>query len=185
MSSLQLPFRKRKLSFPDTNHSTKQKTDTGRAPIELRAMRIDYRARYGPSTEYWITEDAELKTGFTPIFPPTPGTIWTPDTSTFNNRIWVTQRKRLSGFTTDELFVLGALPSDDIQYKPSDLCTEYQPHPMFDRARNWDHREGWAPPIVGREGHRWTVARDDVWEMVQPALVLASMYIDNIHTLPW
>lgn len=138
----------------------------------------------------WLTEFArkygaltgQNRSGFTPdegsipYVGPSPFDIWDPTAH---------QRANLYGFTSEELQRLDCLPTREL--KPSNLQNQILlifGRETWDAGPLPDYDRDFFYPLENGNG-LWDVSDDDIWNLLQPCLVLASRILISVHLLPW
>jgi hypothetical protein len=122
---------------------------------------------------------------FTPVEYSFPRHITQEEVETSEKRE-IFQRKRLRGFTTEELAALDTI--SDRKLKDGNLRNGI--HPVLARDR-WEN----APltssfqrtqlyPVEGGTG-LWSSDNDEVWRVLEPCMKLASRILLSIHVLGW
>ncbi len=120
------------------------------------------------------------RSGLTPLDPSFPyigqRLVW--DTRNY-------QRGVLYGFTSEELSRLDCLPTRELN--PGNLQNGIIP---LLRRENWEvepcqpeYDRDYLYPLKNGRGY-WTAANDEVWNGIEPAVVLASRMIMSTHLMP-
>lgn len=138
--------------------------------------------------KYGVVNPTDLNSGYTPLSLtfPTVGAI--PPAQLASNRTVIEdfQKDNLYSFTTSELARLDCLPTREL--KAGNIQTGI--HPIFHRQR-WEVTPPFPDfmrpnlyPVKNGTGD-WIANNNEVWAIIQPALVLASRMLMSVHILPW
>lgn len=96
------------------------------------------------------------------------------------------QRSLFQGFTSEELQRLDCLPTREL--KPGNLQNQVLPimgRGTWDAGPLPDYDRDFFYPLQDGNG-LWDVSsRDDIWNALQPCLILASRILMSAHLMPW
>jgi hypothetical protein len=140
--------------------------------------RTPFALKYGVSKEPFFSGTG--KSGFTPLSPPGSAVQaqMSPRGIRKFNQHEVIQRQNLTWFTSWELRDSGCWVDGDV--KLSDLSCPL--HPIFARM-NW--LSGSAIPVGGGHSGTYEARNPVVWEVLQPALRLATLLLGHTANSRW
>jgi len=152
------------------------------APIDIPSVPTPYALKYGPASPRHQFNRSVLKSHITPVLPLHPSAPpFSPNTILIREYSEHYQRSLLKGYTVYQLYHINAI--SEAALTPCSLDNPI--HHLLARHR-WTSRPKTTyevDPKVG--GGQFVATNDVVWNVLTPALRLASWILAYVHMHPW